>query len=451
MPLQENATDPWTLAESLRRRVESRSDIPGALSLARSIQHLIDARQNPQASLAATAKVYVTVAAWSWALYVPDIPIDPTLASQAVDELHRIEWNEMLADATVERGALKDPGGLGGIRFDTTVRRLQHLDSLLRDLEGTKPRGKARLQELLASLFLELRSCGRILQESDVLNAITSENGSPSQPQLENLQSSLIAIHRRLGTFYKGYADIIQPLATSLGVAVLGLGIRIHLLSLASHGKLSHIISVAASKLAALPTAVGLQELKRIELPTSADSTDLVTISPAAGTLVRLYALAAAREITTRDLDPTDYQVIKTSYEHLFTLWTIDHKRAEQARLQSESIYRSRREDFQVAADAAQEEEELLSLFPKFEDLGSVDQSSNVSGLPESGGGTLLRYEDILHTHRAHEALFGEQLNGSEHTVSDMTPLMRDIQMLTDCMSLRLRLHHISILSERAF
>lgn len=422
MPLQEKATDPWTLAESLRMRVESRANIPGAHSLARSIQRLIDARQSPQTLLAATAKVYVAVAAWFWALYVPDIPIDPTLASQAVDALHRTEWNELLADATVERSALQDSGGLGGIRFDTTVRRLQHLDSLLQDLGGIRPRDKARLQELLASLFSELRSCGRILQESEVLNAITSENDSPSQPQLENLQSSLIAIHRRLETFYKGHADIIQPLATSLGVAVLGLGIRIHQLSLASHGNLPHVMSVAASKLVALPTAVGLQELKRIELPTSADSTDLATISPAAGTLVRMYALAASREITTRALDPTDYQIIKTSYEHLFTLWTIDHKRAEQARLQSESIYRSRREDFQVAADAAQEEEELLSLFPKFEDLGGVDQSSSVSGSPESAGGTLLRYEDILHTHRAHEALFGGQLNGSGHTVSDETP-----------------------------
>ncbi|KAK9894542.1 P-loop containing nucleoside triphosphate hydrolase protein [Cystobasidium minutum MCA 4210] len=424
--IQEHELDTLPLAESLSKLVEGNPNADGAGALAHVLKQLVEAQNDPHHLLRVTTRIYIAAARWIWSLYLPDISLDPALASQAVESLHRTEWDETLAEAAVEAVELREAGAEGGTRFDLSVRRLQSLETTLQAIEkNVKPRSVGRTQEILAALHLELRSCAKILQDSDILYGISAEAKVPTLSQLENLKSSLVAIYRRLSTSYQEYADIVQPLLTGLGAAILGVGACIHTTSLAGYGSLPHLLSTAAGCLVSKPSAAHLKAVKEIELPTSQDTEELASVPPAAGTLLRLHAVAVAKEITTSALDGSAYESISTAYAHLFTLWTIDHKRAEQARLQSESIYRSRREDFQVAADAQQEEEELLSLFPTFNDLDESEIPQTNSDGADTNRKTLLQYDDIISTYQAHMTLFGKQAGGSESDVAAKLNLNR--------------------------
>lgn len=392
---------------------------PGISPLYDALQRLNQARNKDDYDLHDLSRLYLCLAACFWRLYVPDIPLDPLLASHAINALYKRETQKLLAEASVEGLAVGEPGGTGARRLECIVSRLADLASRLQDTDSLD-REDGSAQELLTALFAELRACSNVLLQSEILEAIVTQDGLATRPQLENLQGSLVSIHARLGAFYGSYSDLVQPVTLALGSAILGLGIRIHHSQIAEQGRLPTIVSDVVRRLVSRPSSTASQALVDLELPTSANTNVLPSVPPATTPLLTLQAIAAMKEDGRCQLQESEMRRIYLAYDQIYALWTIDHKRAEQARIQSESIYRSRREDVQVASDAAQEEEELLSLFPTFDDPD--DSSAPTSSLPEgsdnSNGKTLLRYADIRSVYSVHKQLFTHNEVSDLKTVS---------------------------------
>lgn len=373
--------------------------------------------ENNASRLEIVSRLYLCVASWFWSLYVPDIPLDPILASQAVDSLNWTEWEETIGEAAVEGCAFDEAGGKGMCRLDYLADRLLALHANVQEGQISQPRAEAQYQEILVSLFTELRSCTNILSTSEIMQGILAGDTEATLSQLENLQASLASIHQRLEVFYATYSDIVQPIMVALGTAIVGLGVRKHFAAVKTRGSLSTSLSKAVKTLVSKPSAVLLDSLAAIDLHTSATTGEAAAVPPATELLLRLHALAAHRKITIHFPDPKQLSTICSAYEQVFALWTIDHKRAEQAREQAESIYRSRRDDFKAAEDAAREEEELLALFPTFQGLEELDGNMERTSGASTNRKTLLQYEDVDYIFRAHLLLFGHSSDQDEEEV----------------------------------
>lgn len=392
-------TDVVVVLENVLAQLSLRTE-PGTSALCDALQDL-GAQHGHSACLPALSRVYVCLARWFWSLYVPDIPLDPLLSSQALRSLYERETANLVAEAAIEDEATRSPGGRGARRLEVVTYRLKILEQCLKVTHAGVRQGESSHESLMA-LFTELRACTTVLLGSDVLLAISEGTETVPRPQLENLQTSLVAIHTRLKTFYTAYSDLVKPITLALGSAALGLGISISVAKEAHRVQTASTITDITAKLITWPSLASSRHLPEIALPTSISADVPAPIPPASGPLLTLRAIAATRVDYTEHLGVRTLQQICAAYEKVFTLWTIDRKRAEQERLQSESIYRSRRQDVEIASEAAQEEADLRSLFPTFD--GEGEGQAQIRSAPNAK--TLLRYDDLRSIYETHTQLF---------------------------------------------
>jgi hypothetical protein len=331
------------------------------------------------------------------------------MAMYAANALLERQRKRLVAAAAVEAKAAEEPGSRGTRQLEVLAERLHALKLNLTEVCAAPSRQEDRDQHMLVGLFAELRSCGNLMLHSEALKSCIDHHLSTSRPQLENLQSSLLFIMGRLDTLYVPYADLVAPLAFGVGACIIGLGIQIHVCYILENERVASTLTKAAESLVKRPSAPHLDELARTKFPIE-EAGHGPAASPAATSLITLRAIAELQDTTQKRLDDKDVDVIHGAYQELFALWTLDHKRAEEARAQSESIYRSRRQDHIDATDAEEEEREMLSLFPTFDDIDDgPGNSSRLSGFPQDRSRTLLTVSDLYAVYEVHEALFAQK------------------------------------------
>lgn len=405
------------LAQGLASKLNECLEVPGTTCLRDALLQLSNCQYARSCDMTSLSRLFAAFATWYWRLYVPDIPLDPLLASHVAHALYTQETEGLLAAAVVADADTGTLGGQGARRLDLIAARIQTLEERLPSASLIS-RDDTSSQELLTALYTELRACTGLLLNSNILESIVQETGHSTRPQLENLQASLVSIHTRLQAFYVAYSDLVRPLTVGLGSAILGLGIRIQELHTAGQGRLQSVVTEAVIRLVARPSHATARALVNLEMPTSLGHAEQSSVAPAAASLLTLQAFATLTRGGQTNLSVQDFNAVFSAYDQIYALWTIDHKRAEQARIQSESIYRSRRQDIEVASDAAQEEEELLALFPTFDDLQKSEDltiSSSVARIAPTGN--LLRIEDISAVYAAHSILFSSEEDWSLHKV----------------------------------
>ena len=81
------------------------------------------------------AQGYIGFAGAFWALYLPNFPIDPAIASRAREAALDRKKNRLVGASAIQSRETEEPGGLGVLELNLLAKQLAQVESALGELE----------------------------------------------------------------------------------------------------------------------------------------------------------------------------------------------------------------------------------------------------------------------------------------------------------------------------
>jgi midasin len=372
-----------------------------------------DTNSSPSAAL---GNAYVQAALFTWQLYIPNIPIDPAVASHAEFAFHDHLRLRQLDRVVVAEDSLSLPGGRGARYFEDLAHRLVELDERLSHATSSHIDRPAQAS-IIPSLFLELQQCAtsllnikRMVELIEALNACQET----ALVQVRNLQEALRSVSSRLDALYElDYSDILRPVLLVFAALNIGLDLLHY-----DSQKRMHVDKVAKQEflvqtLAQFPFSLGahraLAAAER-EHPLTA----YWLVSPGDKCLLGLYIHVQAREWpftwTGSSAAHEAIRGITDLYQRIHNMWEADQRKAAEEKAAAESIYRSRKEELIMPSEDEIEAEELSALFPLDDGL---NENGTYSSVKQQAGPAGVTPPSISQTHMTrlyylHLRLFGD-------------------------------------------
>ena len=410
---------PGTAGETLATKLETVSAVlvdndSTTSALRSSLAQLSEALARNSDTSKPLASAYLHFANYFWISFLPNIPLDPSVATQAKEAFLARQKGRLLAAAASNASLVRDQaGGTGTIELDVLAGQLIGISSELSQLEESVTRRKgAGGQAILAALFTELgQASGSLFGSSQVVKALlnSTEYTDSMASQIQNVQDAVSSIVGRLLRAYAAYGDITEPLLLCLGTFSIGLGLYSHTIQKHRAGKAGAVHEQALAHLTAYPSLPAAAPLLAMHIPSSLKTEAKPITSPSQLARLHLSSIVFTTHATPASLkllpDSTAAAHLHRTYEQIFHLWAIDQKRAEEAKAEAESIYKSRKQEVIIPADDDLEAAELAELFPTYEDEDSGPRASikisSATSVPK-----LFSQDDVLSMYTLHQRLF---------------------------------------------
>lgn len=321
--------------------------------------------------------LYCTLGLHMWSSYIPDVPLDPQVFINAsVATLKRRE-DDLLQASALEVRRASNAGARGQTGLLYKVQDLYTLSDEIATSPEDKPR-KDENQERLEALFAELRSAQLTLLNSNVLQRTIVGSQIVSIAELESLHISVLAVADRLASTYDGYADLIKPALLSLASCAAGLAIAGHARMLAQHKERSLVVTNIAKDMVAKPILASCVT-RNASSDLSRGDIKLAGLSHSSFLLDRLTCVTAIRLATGDRRAKSQLSTLLDIYEQFFEMWANDRRQAESARLESQSIYKSRKQDH--IHDEDDEDTAIAKLFPVEIEALQTDVKNQSNGI----------------------------------------------------------------------
>ena len=379
-------------------------------------------RKGPEA-LMAVGRAWITLATTVLRLYLPNFAIDPVVSQQTRGAFRAFSRESIEAQVQVESSAELLVTGKSD---NALVRRLteqlrQITTSQTKEEMQTIPRDSNL--KLLTQLYREVLSFNDQVLSSSKLGSLAEaiQNGFDSQAEDRemSLQSSILAFAQRLRYTYAALHDIIAPVLLVLSQIQLGFRTMVQAARLANRAADTSRHSKVLEALVTFPTAVSTSSYGRLELPVKLKTSTSSSSSKAGALaapllLVSIAGIALDAESLGTDnarQQPDVLRRISRTYDQLYHLWVLDREREKQAEEAASTIYKSKRIDEEMAADADAEEREFQHLFPEFadvmDDTAPVNASEPTASSADSN--TLLKPPHLVDVYHVHNSLFAQQ------------------------------------------
>ncbi|EPQ27974.1 uncharacterized protein PFL1_04301 [Pseudozyma flocculosa PF-1] len=420
--LQRLATEFATLGELEAVSDESRAIASEWSASLAQVAALSTGKRGPEAMLGA-GQAWVVLAMSVLRLYLPNFALDPVVTQQTRGAFSAFCRDEVRAQLAVETAAeavvTGRPGNaitrqLGAELVDITGR-------MAKESTKTLPRGSDL--KLLTQLYREMHAfVQQVLATSklaDLMNAMqAAEFDQQTEDREVSLQASIMGFAHRLRQTFAPLHDLIAPFLLVLSQVQLGFRTMAQAARLASRTAEVNRQSKVLEALVTFPTAASIAAYGRLELPVKLKTTSKsgVLTAPLLLASVSSVALDAERLGAQSVRQIGTLRRISRTYDQLYQLWTLDRERERQAEEANASLYKSKRFDLEMAADAEAEEREFRMLFPEFNDVldepsggqQQQQQQQQDAAADSTAVNSLLKPPHFVQLYRAHMALFGD-------------------------------------------
>ncbi|KAJ9113860.1 hypothetical protein QFC19_000053 [Naganishia cerealis] len=368
-------------------------------TLMRHITRVQETLQRSSSSeIFATGRLWIILGQAIIDLFMPDVPLDPTVEEDCQQRLSLTERSRLQFELESYSKAETQITG----NSVTTI-----IESITSDLKvnaekivlSRKWNHEARNQKLSAFYQEVHRFLRNILQHEkiDRLSNTLSQSDKPRDGALaeeENVQAASHAFVKRLEEAYEVLHDLVQPLCTAVQSVRLGLRIIAQeAVRLQAAKDAAHQVELV-DLLTAFPSISALERLAadRQDRPPSRD-----TVAELMLQLRSINMLAnAGHPSTTIALD------LDTLYSRISALWRIDQESLKRQEQITESLYRQKTTEEEVESDEVIEARELAQLFPTYDDDQEPPNTPHLSS-KKTG---FVRDEDILGIYRSHLSFF---------------------------------------------
>ena len=387
-------------------------------ALQSAITSLVSSHEGGNRFLPDLAASYMSWATAFWDLFLPNIAVDPAVASRAKEADLGRKKDRLLTASALQSGRIESIRDFGSIELDLLAQQIVQLDEALVELEGADIE-RASDVELVNALFSELHQAGNTIFSNISamsLSGTVVQTHANISARLQNLRDTLKSLASRLSRAYSLYSDILKPVLMCLGALSIGIELWIFVLGSQVVGSALQKHTVALSNLVTFPTIASAQQIAQQSLPTASRIDQSATISHAQAVRLRLEALARLVAVSNAgdaecQLASTVRKAIRKSYDQMHGLWSDDRAKEAEEKAEAESIYKSRRTEVAVPDDEELEASEMARLFPTDDAASGVDSNA-------PAGKRHLMESDIIAIAEVHSQIFGRSGGTSATGVS---------------------------------
>lgn len=403
------------LLNSAMSAVRSAQSDDASVASERDLKRLVTAleqllsKSSGGSALSHLASGYISWACVFWHLFLPNIPIDPAVASQAKTATVQRKKARLLVSSAIHAYHSQREGDKGSIQLDVLINQLARLDNALTQLEGlgvSRPSNTA----LVTALFAELQSAGNSIfsnVSSLPLNDTATSGDANIVSRLQNLRHTLQALVLRLQRIYLDYADILKPITMCFAALSIGLELWVTSIQRAEAGPMLRSHEDALQNVVAFPTIRSAQAITTQGLPTTAriEQASIIThVQAVRMRLTSLSHLAGLGKASSVHLTSAQRKAVKKSYDQIFGLWSADRATEAAEKAEAESIYKSRRTEVLIPDDDELEAKDMARLF-QTEELASDDIKPNNG----HSGRRHLAPDDVIAAFGLHTSIFGKK------------------------------------------
>ena len=284
-------------------------------------------------------------------LFVPNVPIDPAAMIH-----HAAAYARDQADLLAQQIALH-----AQLELRTAANKtndvISYLEACARDFLNT-PHVNIPTRDNLSNLhtyWLEVSQfITQVIHHSkidDLACVLESKDASAFDREVV-VQDSISGFCQRIENLYTEFDDITCILRLAFAELRLGL----HLMRWASQqSSLQKYSTELVAGLAAFPSTRSAQLLQALRSTSG-------TVPVAELVVLRVAAAVHCAQFSSAPM------TVKTVYEQVYRLWSIDRARDDKREQDLNSLYRANTTTHDVSTEAEAEEREFLELFPTFED-----------------------------------------------------------------------------------
>lgn len=311
---------------------------------------------------------FLHVALAMFALFVPNVAIDPVITQQTKKDLLEYQLQRLRA----ERAALvavesSVTGNVHSVSIKMLDQRIAQVAGghLSQEMDDKYHTSHTQRSDLLNQLHSEMWSFVDQIFTKKNVQQLT--NVQFSDAQASNIQSTVNSMFMRLQTRYSDLQDLTSPFCSALSIVQIGLGMLRQSDTLAKRSNLTQRIDAMVEALVVFPTSASTKLFLQKEVPIR-----LKPGSTFAGMVVPL--ILSKLEAIVLDvqnghplssiLDP-----LTSCYDQIWHLWTLDQEAERQRKADESSLYKTRTLNIQVEEDAELQEKEFATLFPQYQDI----------------------------------------------------------------------------------
>ncbi|KAN0063854.1 AAA ATPase midasin [Thecaphora frezii] len=381
------------------------------------------AKRGPEAMLA-TGQSWVILAMAVLRLYLPNFALDPVVTQQTRGAFNAFCCDEAQAQLSVEVAAESISTGRRSNAVAAQVAEELRQIAARMAKESTKTLPRRSDLKLLTQLYREMHAfVQQVLATSklaDLIHALHNGFDQQVEDREASLQASVLGFAHRLRQTFAALHDIVAPFLVVLSQVQLGFRTMAQASRLLNRTAEVNKQSKVLEALVGFPTAASTASYRRLELPVKLKTTSRGGVLTASLLLTSVSSIALdAERLGLASLRHSDtLRRISRTYDQLYQLWSLDRERERQAEEANASLYKSKRFDLEMAADAEAEEREFQRLFPEFNDV--LDEAAAAGGCgpraedpaaataTATSTATLLKPPHYVQLYRAHMALFGD-------------------------------------------
>ncbi|KAG6332473.1 hypothetical protein ID866_6614 [Astraeus odoratus] len=305
-------------------------------------------------------------------LFVPDVPVDPAAILQRSAEFFR-EDAQLVADQIMLHTYLENrrAGNNMNSVISHLAARYQEYTNLAQLPPALPHRSDiSNLRAFWSEVSQFIRQIIHYPKIDDLILALETD-GDSAYNREDLVQESITGFVQRLVNLYPGFEDIICVLRLAFSQLQLGLRLVRHGFE---HKNLDVGAMTYAKTLVVFPPSQSASLLQRpLSIGNGISAAEHLLLAVAAG--VKCY----------RSKGPTlSIEMVQTTYEQLYRLWTIDRARDDKMAQDLGSLYRGGAVSHDANSEAELEEKEFLELFPTFEDA-LLPMDAGTAGRPADG------------------------------------------------------------------
>lgn len=401
---------------------------------------------------------FLHVALAMFALFVPNVAIDPVITQQTKRDLLEYQIQRLRA----ERAALVSvessvTGNVDSAMIKTLDQRIARLTEGYSSqrmeenmIEDANHASRTIRHDLLSQLHSEMWSfVDQIFTKKNVQQLTGTQF---SDAQATNIQSTVNSMILRLQARYSDMQDLTTPFCSALSIVQVGLGMLRQSDTLSKRSNLTHRIDSMVEALVIFPTSASTKSFLQKEVPIR-----LKPGSAFAGMVVPLIlSKLEAIVLDVQNGHPLTSILgpLTSCYDQIWHLWTLDQEAERQRRADESSLYKTRTLDIQVEEDAELQEKEFANLFPQYQDImEEMAEKAETNGVASEANGKRKRGKkafvddsDVQQLFQLHLTLFSTAQslpsNYKQSRVEHVHRLMLDDYV---CMSESLDKHSASL------
>lgn len=355
--------------------------------------------------------------------YLPNVAIDPLVTRLTEDEyrLHRI--NRLQEEKSA---VMQVESSVTGNDFNALI---EALDMQIAALFASSPPQNSqdswkrvsdtdvlhRLHREITSFTLQILDVTKLEQMLEHL-----KEGDSMLGRLLNLQSTICAMLDRLNSIYSSLWDLARPMEYALSMILLGLGLLLQHATAESRSSTATRHEQLLESIVCFPSSAATSAYGRQEIPIKIKAN-----SPMGSMAVPLLLLKVRAVVFDLKLAFTSSSLVKqlrSAYEQLWYLWTLDEEHQKQQREEDYSLYKVKKLDVSAEQDEQREEEEFLAYFPQYADIMQDSETAQIKDdykPSQSKSGTFFRPGDSLQLFNLHLAFFEDVPLSSSETFQE--------------------------------